>query len=339
MKSSARLRLRPGVKWLLIVLAIILPLLGIRRVAHSLSDPWIYKKDFLSGYLLAKALQTSVDPYLPIPELTQRWLPEHNVTGLRHPTPHTLAMGWLCYPFAWLPYETAAWLWLGFELICLAVAIKLLFDGLGWSLTGRRWLLAFWLALGWMPIVEDLWFGQFSLFLLVLWLCSWRALRQGRDEYGGAVLGLMMTLKLVGWPLVLWLAWQRRWRGVFAAALSVGVLHGLAIALHGWGMVRDYYFKYGPMVSAIYRVGDLNLSLMTFGRRFFSAFGVNFTISPLWDSPLLANVTGVALPLLALSLALYGAHQLKRFDAAFALLMSVSLLLNPITWIHYLMGL
>ena len=62
----------------------------------------MYKKDFLSGYLLAKALQTGVDPYLPIPELTQRWLPEHNVTGLvRHPTPHTLAMGWLCYPFAW----------------------------------------------------------------------------------------------------------------------------------------------------------------------------------------------------------------------------------------------
>ena len=160
-----------------------------------------------------------------------------------------------------------------FEFILLALAIKLLFDGLGWHLTRQRWLLAGWLALGWMPVVEDLWYGQFSLFLLVLWLCSWRALRQGHDAQGGAILGLMMTMKLVGWPLVLWLAWQRRWRGVLAAALSASALHGLAIALHGWEMVRDYYFKYGPLVSAIYRVGDLNLSLMTFGRRLFSAFG------------------------------------------------------------------
>lgn len=337
MESFARLR--PSAKTLLLSLAIIMPLLGISRVAKSFKDPWIYKKDFLSGYLLAKALQTGVDPYLPIPELTQRWMPEHNVTGLRHPTPHTIAMGWLCYPFAWLPYEKAVWLWFGCELLFLALAMKLLFDGLGWTLTPRHWLLAFWLALGWMPIVEDLWYGQFSLILLVLWLCTWRALRANQDVWGGVCLGAMMTLKLIGWPLVLWLAWQRRWRGVFAAALAAGSLHVAAIALHGWPMVRDYYFKYGPMISAMYRVGDLNFSLMTFGRRLFSAFGVNYTITPLWESPLLAQLAGSTLPLLALVLALYGAQRLKRFDAGFALLMSVSLILNPIAWTHYLMGL
>ena len=66
---------------------------------------------------------------------------------------------------------------------------------------------------------------------------------------------------------------------------------------------------------------------------------MNYTITPLWDSPLLAQIAGVALPLLALALALYGAQRLKRFDAGFALLMSVSLILNPIAWTHYLMGL
>lgn len=336
MESFARLR--PMVKVLLVSLVILHTLLGPRHIAKSFSHPQIYKKDFLSGYLLAKALQSGVDPYLPLPELAGRFMPENNHTGIKHPTPHPIAMGWLCYPFAWLPYETAVWLWFGCELILLALAIKLLFDGLGWKLSWQRWLLAFWFALGWMPIVEDLWFGQFSIMLLVLWLCSWRALQQSRDGLSGVAIGVMMTLKLAGWPLILWLACQRRWRAVFAAALTAGSLHLTAIALHGWPMTRDYYFKYGPMVSAVYRIADFNHSLMTFGWRAFAPFGGNYIIAPLWNSPALAKLISIALPLIGLALALYAAQCIKRFDAAFALIMTASMLLNPISWTHYLMG-
>ena len=117
MESFARLR--PSVKALVFLLAIIPPLCGMSYIAKSLRHPWIYKKDFLQGYLIAKALQTGVNPYLPVPELVERWMPENNHTGIKHPTPHPIAIGWLCYPFAWMTYETAVWLWLGCELIFL----------------------------------------------------------------------------------------------------------------------------------------------------------------------------------------------------------------------------
>ena len=329
-------RARPPVQLLLLLLLTAGSLFGFKYVSQSFDSPWIYKKDFLQGYLIAKALQAGVDPYLPVPELAQRWMPTTNLTTLKHPTPHTLAIGWLCYPFAWLPYEQAVKAWFIFELVCLAAAVRLLLHGLGVPWSWRRGAALSFFAFAWMPIADDLWYGQFSLFLTVLWLSAWLVLRAGREAQGGALLGLMMALKLVGWPVVLWLAWQRRWRSVGAAALTIGFMHGLAIALHGWPMVRDYYLKYGPLVSAIYRMSDANLSLWTFGARLFLPFGANFTTTPLIAAPLLAQLTGVGLPVIVLAATLWAARRARSFDVGFALLMCASLVLNPIAWTHYL---
>ena len=339
MENAVPPRIKPFYKLLLGFALAAFSLAGFRFVLQSFNHPAIYKKDFLSGYLIAKALQAGVDPYQPIPELARRWTLAAPFTKLDHPTPHTAALGWLCYPFSWLPYEQAAWLWFIFELLCLALALKLLFRGLGIPLPPHRWAVAFFCAFAWMPVIDDLWFGQFNLVLLVLWLGSWLALRAGHEQRGGALLGLLMTLKLAGWPVILWLAWQRRWRSVIAASLTVGLLHAAMIALHGWPLVRDYYFKYGPLVSALYRVRDYNLSLWTFGDRLFTPFGFSFTSAPLLHSPVLAKLTGVGLPLLALAFTLWAVSQIRSFDVGFAALMSVSLLLNPIAWTHYMVAL
>lgn len=337
MKDAARLELSPAFKRFLLLFAIGNALLGLKRVIFSVASFWVYKKDLLAGYLLAKAMVTGVNPYLPLNELATLWLPEHNITDLTHPSPHPFALGWLCLPLALLRYEYAAIVWLIFELGCLAAAVALFFQVLRLKFDWRYWALATFLALGWVPVIEDLWLGQFSLCLLVLFLCVWLRLRAGREVLGGFLLGVLMTLKFAGWPLVLWLTCRRRWSAVIMAVATFIDAHLLAIHFHGWEMVRDYYLKVGPLVGAIYRTHDANFSAWTLGQRLFAASGFNFILTPVANAPLWASALNVLAPLALLAAALWLALRARNLDTAFVILAVAGIVLNPIAWTHYLM--
>ncbi len=336
-KDAAHLELSHAFKRFLLLFAIGNALLSLKRVIFSVTSFWVYKKDLLSGYLLAKAMVADINPYLPLNELATLWLPEHNITDLTHPTPHTFAIGWLCLPLASLRYEHAAIVWLVFELCCLAAAVALFFRVLKLKFDWRYWLLATFLALGWVPVLDDLWLGQFSLCLLVLFLCVWLRLREGREVFGGLLLGVLMTLKLTGWPVVLWLAWRRRWGAVIMAVATFVDAHLLAIHFHGWALVRDYYLKVGPQVGAIYQTHDANFSAWTLGQRLFAVSGFNFALTPLVNAPLLATALNVLAPLSILAMVLWLAHRARNLDTAFVLLVAAGIVLNPIAWTHYLM--
>jgi hypothetical protein len=337
MEQADRFLLSAGSKRLLLLLALLASAAGLVWIRASFASPQIYQKDFLSGYLLAKALLSGGNPYLPIQELANLWMPQTNFTNFNHPSPHTIAIGWLCAPFALLPYESAARAWLVFELGCLLGAIALLLRGFGCAWSWRTGLGALILSLGWAPVMQDLWFGQFSIVLLLLLLWAWLALREGQDWRGGLLLGAMLTLKLTGWPIVLFLLLRRRWQAVTAAGLTVAFFHLLAVGLHGWGLVRDYYLKIGPEVSAHYHWRDPNSSLWTFGQRMFAEYGNNFLSQPPWPSPGLARAVDVLVPLMVLVISLWLAARLPEFDSAFALLACVSAIINPVAWTHYLM--
>jgi hypothetical protein len=102
-------------------------------------------------------------------------------------------------------------------------------------------------------------------------------------------------------------------------------------------MVRDYYLKVGPQVSALYRVRDHNLSVWTIGQRLFGQSGYYLASTPLWESPFLVRALTLLAPALVLALALRATLCARSFDTAFALLMGIGVVLNPIAWPHYLL--
>lgn len=317
---------------LLLVIAGCCSLIGIAIIARFLSTP--EEKDLQQGYLLAQAMVHGVYPYLPSPELAKIWMPEHLFFGLPHPTPHPFAVGWLCLPLTPLRFAQAAVVWLLFQLVCLAICIVTLLRiaGLDWG--WRRVAAIYLLMLGWWPLIVELSWGQLNMCLMILFLGAWQSLRQGKDGLGGSLLGGMLLVKLAGWPILLWLAFRRRWRAVWAAGLFWAGAHLLAIGLHGWGMVRDYYIKVGPQVGAIYRVYFVNLSTWTIGQRLFGYTGRDLDSAPLWESPFLVKALTLLAPAIVLVLALAVARRVRRFDTAIALLMAISPVLNPIAWQH-----
>jgi len=338
MKASPNLTFSSGFKRLLRVIAVLNGVIAIKRVGESFFPPEIYRKDFIQEYLMAKAILSGVNPYLRLPDLAAIWVSyANNYNALKHPTPHPPVVGLLSLPFGFLSYKAAAVIWLIFELACLSASVLLLLRWWGKPIKAGTAAALFGVALGWAPVVEELWLGQLSSCLLLLLLGAWFALRAEKNLVAGAMLGGLIALKMTAWPIVIFLALRRKWNGVIAAASVVIAANLLAMVVLGIDCVKNYYLEVGPQVASIYLSHDTNFSTWTLGRRLFAGFGYNFWAPPLWSSTSLTLLFTYLTPAIVFLLGLRIALKARNFDTSFGLLVGVGILVGPIAWSHYLM--
>ena len=291
--------------------------LNLGLVVNSLADANT-KSDLKAEFLMANALAAGVDPYTSLDVLATTWLPGQGVGKLTHPTPHPIFVGWLCLPLAALTFPQAAVAWFVFEVLCLVVGVLLWLRIEGQPL--RAWLVILLVIglIGWFPIAMELGLGQLSILLSALFLGSWLALVRGKDSVAGACLGTMVLIKLVGVPVLLWLALKGRWRVVGSAAALVTGAHLMAIWIHGWSLVLGYYTTIGPLVAQQYITRPTNLSVWSLGVRLFGT-----------------EALATALTLALLGVLVWLAARARRWDTSLPFLFGGGLFLSPVAWVHY----
>ena len=336
------------IKLILMALAMISGFSGIQLALQSLKAENVTHKDFLAQYLLARALKEGVNPYQPLPEL-DKYFQTSDSQWRPHATPHTPGLALLSLPFAFFSYPQAAWLWLGVEILCLFAAVFLLLRGFDAPVNLLLALLVTWAALGWSHVWEDLIWGQINTVLLLALTAAWLSLRRGKDWTGGALLGAAISLKLIFWPIALFLLIRRRWTGALMTFTVFAVTNLIAAFAMGWKIVGDYYLHAGPEAATLHRAHAHNLSLWSVGWRVFmgtwslSEKGVN--APPIYLSSRLAVIVSLLLTGAALIYGLvasiksdrYGkAGEITNFDLAYGMMICVSLLVSPLTWPHYL---
>jgi hypothetical protein len=284
---------------------------GCLAIAASFQPGAVRGKDFIQPYLMSRAILEGLNPYTPLPGLTRRYLRIEQSNPLPHATPHTPVAGLLCVPLGLLEYRTAALVWGALEIACLATCILMV--GRAWKLgLERRVIFILALLMAWPPVIEEIRWGQFGSILLLLAVCALIALRQDRALRAGLALGLMFALKLFAWPILLYLAMRRRWRAVAAAFVATLAANLLAAIVLGWGVITDYYLRIGPEVAAFHRRNPLNISAWT------------------W----MPDSISILAPALILIGGLWLAARTDP-EAAFCLLLIVSLLVSPVLWLHY----
>ena len=335
MKNPTWGDLSPALKCLLFVIVVPHAIGGIYWINDSFQAPNFYKKDFISEYVMAKAILNGVNPYTPLPRLAEQWVGDSGITQLNHPTPHPPMVGLISLPLGLLNYKTSALVWLFLELTSILASICLIFHWWGIQLKTRIVLITFLSVLGCTPVIQDLWYGQLNTYLLLLLLCAWFALRDGKNIVGGAILGGMFALKLAAWSLLLFLAYRRKWSGVLAAAAVALTAQLIAIIVLGLTVVKDYYFKIGPAVASFYSAYEYNISMWTLGRRLFNEYGHKCVTMPLWPSPFLAHLLTYVVPGVLLICGLALAVKAKQVDTSLGILVIVGMVINPVAWIHY----
>jgi alpha-1,2-mannosyltransferase len=208
---------------------------------------------------------------------------------------------------AWIPQSAADVLFTVASLAAALAALRLL--GV------RDWRLYGLVAL-WPPVVSGWQTANVSLLLVLGVAAAWRL--RDRPLATGAVVALVVSLKVFLWPLSLWLLATRRY-----TALSWALAVGLAINAIAWAVLGiDQLHAYVELARAVTKVEEataytlLALALhLGFGR--LAAYAISLAIA--------AGAAALCLR----------AGRRDRESTALLLAIAVSLLATPTVWRHY----
>jgi len=315
---------------------------GIRTIRIwllSLSFPYIFRKDFIQDFLVSKAVLSGVDPYLPGNKLADLFLGPLPSRVFQHPSPHPPPVALFCLPLGLLSYQHAAILWFLFELVCLFSSVVLLLRYLEVQKRVTVASLSALLILTWLPIEAELVMGQWTAFLLLLLVGTWRALLSRKDFQGGILLGSAIAVKLIPWPILIFLMVRKNWRTAFTAITTISIANVAAAMLMGIDRTAQYYLKVGTSVLQTYHASIGNFSLWTIGWRMLDGTTLKDwggpNVPPLFAAPALAPFISIAIPFALLIFGIILAFKARTIDTSFGILICVIILVSPVAWSYY----
>lgn len=213
----------------------------------------------------------------------------------------------LAVPFALLPQATAGFI---FAVLCIGCVLLTL------AVLGVRDWRVYGAVLLWPSVVTGYEWANISVPIVLGIALCWRY----RDKalVAGALLALLISVKIYAWPLGLWLLATRRFM-----ALGYAVTCGVGINVVAWAIIGfDQLPRYADLMHALTR----------------SQQGSGFSLVALllnndaavWVAYALAAAVAVIVAAACLA---YGRR--GRDLSAFALGLGASLLFTPIVWLHY----
>jgi len=325
-------------RYILVGVVVLLGLARLRIILVLIGSPATYQdRDIFQEYLMAKALISGVNPYLPLNELAQMFI--GNFSFLPHPAPYPPFVAILSTPLLLFSLNNVIVVWFVIEVVGL-IAIAGMLTTL-WR--GRvEWVHAIFilfLLLAWYPVMVDLLYGQLTILLTTLLLAALLALRKENKILAGVLIGLSVAIKMFAWPLIIYFALKKDWRTLLTSCLTAIGLNLIALLVMGFGPIMDYYLQVTRQVATIYQSFLTNYSLWSIGYRLFEGTqpnGVDFVSAPpLINMPQIAPLVSAGLAAAFLLAGLIWAIRSRDRDIAFAILVCVIIAISPISWDHY----
>ena len=288
---------------------------------------------------MGRAVLAGEDPYSPIPTLAKAYLPDAEAAFLPHSTPHPPPVALLSFLLALMPYQTASVAWLVLEIFAVALIWRLLSSWMQLNLGIAGVALGTIVAIGWQPFMQELLYGQLMILLLLFVMLCGLAWHHGRFVRAGVFLGIALSLKLLGWPILVYWTLKRRWSSVAATMGTALLLNLVATFAVTPEVLFDYYVRIPGLVVAwnVYRL--FNFSPLTVGWRFFGGTGSQvlscFAAAPLIHIPGVASYVSALAMAAVLAVGLGLALRTHTTDVAFMILICLSTLTTPVVWIHY----
>jgi hypothetical protein len=211
-------------------------------------------------------------------------------------------------PFALLPFTPASVI---FELLSITALLLALW------ITGVRDWRCYGIVLLSRPVLHGLALGAVSSFLALGLASAWRW--RDRRWIAGAAVAALIVLKVLLWPMLIWLALTRR----FAAA-SIALALTLLAVLGGWAVLGFADLRsYPHLLDLLSRVLEgRSYSLVALGL----ALGIDANAARA-----LAAAVGIA----CLVLIAWRGHESSSDGWTFVVAIGAALALSPIVWLHY----
>ena len=226
----------------------------------------------------------------------------------------------LALPFAGMAYVPATVAWNLLSLVLLGGSLAVLISELRFDVSLSHLVLLS-VALGlWPPLWFHLAQGQLGIPILFLLTLAWRATRHGRDTLAGGIIGLAAAIKIFPAVLIAYFIFRRRFRLAIAGILGFVLISAATLLITGPETIRDYLITVLPTLKGFNEYGR-NASLTGFFSRLVS--------------PSLAGVATLMASVLVAAIVWVRSTR-ADFDESFALAITGTLLITPLTWPHSL---
>jgi hypothetical protein len=198
-----------------------------------------------------------------------------------------------------------------------------------WSLAAAGVLV----ALNYRPIADTIAFGQIDIaLLLALTLALW-SLRARRDLLAGVATAFGTMFKIYPVLLLPFFVVKRRWYALAGFALGMLALNGLALAVMGWGIHREFLFEVFPRIGGTTPWVE-NQAISGVLARLVAAPNIDSFRDP--AVVMIANGLALGGMLLVSALALRTAKPTStRYALQFSQYLLLMVLVIPASWMHY----
>ena len=306
---------------------ILVSLLFVGIVSFAAADKIVnsidyHNNDFFTFWLAGHMVTQGGDPYSAL-----QWVAGHHAFGVtwipNQAYVYPLPLSLLFVPLGWLPLHQAFIVWVALSIMMIMVALTLLLKTQAGS-----GLLAIPLICGiifFRPTILTLFTGQISGWLLLLLAITATLWENGKWEWGGLVLPLLMLKPNLGAPLVfllgLWLLFQKRYKAILAM-----VFMGMILIVIG-------FLQNPHWLSAYWSIGNTKLA-ETFGGSP-TVWGLGALIGHNQTTVTLIIGSAAALMImLGFFRAILQSHASMRPVGVLALAICVTLLVTPYTWTY-----
>ncbi|MCC7103633.1 MAG: DUF2029 domain-containing protein [Chloroflexi bacterium] len=300
-------------------------------------------QDLFQDYISARQLLARAPLYPPLAPFRAAYFsgsfgPMDYITVNAHPPLSIL----FTLPVALLPYSAASWTWEITGLLAYAAMCWLIFKGLAlWPSDARPRLLTLVGLLAFPAVVNSAVYVTLSPYVSLLLVGVWSCYRSGRRDAAAVLLGLAIALKIYPALMLGVFLLMRAWRTTVLSALAAAAIFLVTLPVLGIDAYRDY-LGVGAQVS--WWIGtEGNLSLAGFFGRLFVGGPYMAPVAELpWLAPALTGATCGAVLLLAVWAAprtearRLTSSPVERFDLLYATALIILMLVNPLTWAHYL---
>ena len=312
-----------------LLLWVVLIALAVRFVWQSASVATRRSDGFAAYYTSARLIRSgSAGPRL----YDDAWFSAqvaHFVPGVKdiyNANPPTTAL--LLLPLSRASYAAARRIWTALNVALLAATLLLILRETG--LRGPPALIFAGVAFASQPLEANMQQGQVYVLLLALVTLTWIGLRRCSNRVAGVALGVMLAVKTAGLLLPILLVSRRRWRpliwtGVSTVAISLTSLIWLNAAT---------WRAYVQSLMRLRNEPDLSVSayqtVPSLFRHLF-AFDPTWNPDPLTRLSLLAAVFTLLASVGLLGLTLRFTRTREHIDLQFAALLTLSVLLSPVS--------
>ena len=213
----------------------------------------------------------------------------------------------VCAAFALMPHTVADITFTALDMSAVVIALRVLAVR-DWRLYGLVFL--------WPPVVSGWQTANISLLLVLGLAAVWRF--RDRPLLVGLLLAVLVSIKVILWPLALWLLATRRFMSIAYALAS-----GLIVNVMAWGLLGFHELpRYLKVLSAFEGAGE---------RRAYSTVGLALHLGA---SLPLARLLGFGLAAAVAGACLINGRR-GRDRVSFTLGVAAVLLATPIAWLHY----